>query len=376
MQLGSYDACVVGAGPAGAIAARVLARAGARVALVAAARTALPVPIGETIPPAARSVLVRLGIDGCLSAAGHLPSAGNISRWGSKEEAGRESILDCHGPGWHVDRKRFDAYLISESECAGATLVRATFDSASWSTARSWKLQIRRQDRLEEICARYVVDCTGRSAQLAIAAGAQRRVYDKLVAVWALLELLPTARGRAFDDEDRRTYVEAAPEGWWYSARVPGRRRVLAYFTDGDLLHSRIGQSVGGFMAYLAEFPYLRNLAPWSDYRAVAEPVRVPAMSTRLNRAHGAGWVAAGDAAHCFDPLSSQGILASIIGGNNAAAALIASHASDPEALGAYQAQLNVGYAHYLAERHRYYWDEQRWNQNRFWRRRHHAYLS
>jgi hypothetical protein len=31
------------------------------------------------------------------------------------------------------------------------------------------------------------------------------------------------------------TYVEADPEGWWYTALLPEGRRVLAFHTDADL---------------------------------------------------------------------------------------------------------------------------------------------
>ena len=55
---------MVGAGPAGAVTALLLARWGARVALVqdAADGAARPV-VGEVLPPAMRPALARLGLD-------------------------------------------------------------------------------------------------------------------------------------------------------------------------------------------------------------------------------------------------------------------------------------------------------------------------
>src|SRR4051812_20850843 len=57
------DVLVIGAGPAGSIAATVLARAGARVRLID--RTSFPRPklCGDTLNPGALDVLVRLGLD-------------------------------------------------------------------------------------------------------------------------------------------------------------------------------------------------------------------------------------------------------------------------------------------------------------------------
>jgi flavin-dependent dehydrogenase len=90
----------------------------------------------------------------------------------------------------------------------------------------------------------------------------------------------------------------------------------------------------------------------------------------KLVRAYGSRWIAAGDAAQSFDPLSSQGIITAIIGGNNAAAALIAAHSSDFSALERLQDDLDARYASYLAERQRYYRAEQRWLERPFWQRR------
>ncbi len=54
---------VVGAGPAGAIAALTLARAGVRVAMVDRARFPRDKLCGDTINPGTLSILRRLGAD-------------------------------------------------------------------------------------------------------------------------------------------------------------------------------------------------------------------------------------------------------------------------------------------------------------------------
>src|SRR6188472_4295561 len=61
------DVLIVGAGPAGAIAALVLARAGARVRLVDRARFPRDKLCGDTINPGALAALRRLALDGDLA---------------------------------------------------------------------------------------------------------------------------------------------------------------------------------------------------------------------------------------------------------------------------------------------------------------------
>jgi flavin-dependent dehydrogenase len=332
--------------------------------------------VGETVPAETRLVLGRLGLADCLSAEEHLPSTGNMARWGAESLRVRESILNCYGSGWHLDRKRFDGRLIDEADRAGVTLICARFEDATWSSARGWRMRLGSGAGVRDLDATYAIDCTGRSARLAVAAGARRCVHDKLVAIWAVLEWsVPSSeRDAGARDDDRQTYVESVPDGWWYTARIPGGRRVVAYFTDGDLLDRRVAQSAAAFARFLSAFGNLREVAPWTDYRVVTGPKCLPAMSLQLDRAYGSGWIAAGDAAHCFDPLASQGIMAAIISGNNAAAALVEFQARDRTGLAAYQERLNARYAMYLSERKEYYLGEQRWSGNTFWRRRHGKY--
>ena len=62
------DVLIAGAGPAGAVAATVLARAGARVLVLDRAQFPRPKLCGDTLNPGALAVLQRLGL-GCAAAA-------------------------------------------------------------------------------------------------------------------------------------------------------------------------------------------------------------------------------------------------------------------------------------------------------------------
>ncbi len=358
-----FDVCVIGGGPAGAVAAHVLARAGARVALIVRDRPHSAFVAGETVPPETRLLLDELGLD-CFSAEPHLPSAGTMARWGSDAVHCREAILNPFGCGWHLDRPLFERQLIAAVVKSGAVLIEHCAGIETEAGPAGWQLRIARPGR--DFCAvsSYFMDCTGRMAQPAIHAGARRRIHDKLIAIWCVAEELS-----AEPDPDRRIYLESAPDGWFYSARIPNRRRVLAYFTDGDLCDAGL-RSAANFEAYLIKASHLDEAAKDLARRIVAGPFRVNAASMKLARASGERWIAAGDAAQSFDPLSSQGVVTAIIGGNNAAAAVIAAHSADPSALEEYQADLDAGYAAYLAERQRYYRAEQRWVERPFWQRR------
>jgi flavin-dependent dehydrogenase len=366
-----FDACVVGAGPAGAIAAYTLARVGARVALILNNCTRSKFAIGETVSPETRLVLNRLGVNDCLTPAFHLPSTGNTMRWGSNIERSRESIFNCYGHGWHIDRPLFDHQLVAAATGAGAYLFIG--DAKIAQVARPyWKVVVRGRNHDTPISADYLLDCTGKSALIAIRCGnASRRVHDKLIAIWTVLENTTSGDGQLKEgDPNRQAYIESTPDGWFYSVQIPMRRRVVAYFFDGDLMSSRNLCSEKEFFRLIRGVDHLRSLIEQAGYRMIAGPVCVTAMSAKLEKAYGRSWIAAGDAAQSFDPLSSQGIISAIIGGNNAAAALISAQTSGMCAFEEYQANLDTNYAAYLSERQSYYGLEQRWRDRPFWLRR------
>jgi flavin-dependent dehydrogenase len=359
-----FDVCVVGGGPAGAVAAHVLAGAGARVVLIVRGRPNAAFAIGETVPAETRLLLDRLGID-CFSAGLHLPSAGTVVRWGSDAVHCREAILSPFGCGWHLDRALFERQLIAATIESGAVLIDRCARVEPELGTTGWEFRIDNAGRQTSVVSSFAIDCTGRVARLAIAAGARRDVHDKLIAIWCVAEA-----SSAELDQDQRIYLESAPDGWLYSARIPDRRRVVAYFSDGDLCDAG-PRSAARFADFVAKTFHPNAGDRGLDWRIVAGPYYVNAASARLVRAYGERWIAAGDAAQSFDPLSSQGITAAVISGNNAAAALIAARSSDVDALENYQSALDTGYTAYLSERQAHYRAEQRWVERPFWRRRH-----
>jgi flavin-dependent dehydrogenase len=85
----------------------------------------------------------------------------------------------------------------------------------------------------------------------------------------------------------------------------------------------------------------------------------------------GEGWIAAGDAATAFDPLSSQGILTALYSGLRAGETVDACLRGDGGAAEAFGRQTDALYAAYLRNRVLFYAAEGRWATRPFWSRRH-----
>jgi len=119
-----------------------------------------------------------------------------------------------------------------------------------------------------------------------------------------------TGFARLFEEKERsdpRTLVEAFSDGWWYTAGLPGGLRIAACLTDADLARRmRLGEPSSWDRRLQATGrvrELLRGARPQGPVLVRATPSR------RLDRVTGDGWLAVGDAASLFDPLSSQGIL-------------------------------------------------------------------
>jgi flavin-dependent dehydrogenase len=287
--------------------------------------------VGETLPALARPVLAHLGVWDAFVAQQHRPSYGTVSVWGSAVPYANDFVFNAAGAGWHLDRARFDRMLF---DAAGGT------------------------HRSSDAPARFTVDATGSAASIARSRGAQPIAVDRLVSF-----------GRFFDDGDHdpRTIVESCEEGWWYTAGLPDGRRFAAFMTDADLARSRPLSDPDEWSRAASSLPFLAPLLKHANGPITARS----AESRKLDVVAGDDWLAIGDAASRFDPLSSQGILKALRSGTFAAYAigdLLARN--DARGIDRYRAFIEQEFASYLAARARFYAEEQRWAASEFWRRR------
>jgi 2-polyprenyl-6-methoxyphenol hydroxylase-like FAD-dependent oxidoreductase len=198
--------------------------------------------------------------------------------------------------------------------------------------------------------------------------GARQLRYDRLVGAALLLK---SRRGEGI--KDSFTLVEAVRSGWWYSARLPDEKLMVVYFTDCDLLDHKVLKTSGWF-ALLRETEHTSNRVLEGDYSPLAKPHMLAAHGARLDVVSGERWLAVGDAAAAYDPLSSYGISSALGAGFYAASAIVDFLAGNQDALPAYRRIIEQSYAQYLSLHQDYYALERRWPDELFWRRRQEPY--
>ena len=173
----------------------------------------------------------------------------------------------------------------------------------------------------------------------------------------------------ARDPSDTRTLVEASELGWWYSAGLPNGRLIVAFMTDADLLPTGFPRVRAHWHRQLELVPHTRARV---DCLSSDTPLNVvTARTAKLDHVAGKGWLAVGDAALTFDPLSSHGITTALHYGLGAAVAIERWSEGRRDALTLYEREAQSDFDQYLRARAVQYGRERRWAASAFWRRRH-----
>ncbi len=380
----TWDVVIVGSGPAGSATAITLAKFGQRVLLVEK-RESPGFKLGESLPPTSIG-LVKHFLGDPESPEQRLPglfsTAGNVSLWATEQADIADFFFTSAGHGLCVDRLAFDEALRANAAAAGATLLKgASFQSCARIADGSynWRLTLvsdtgTRQDR-----ARYLVDCSGRQAVVARALGVPTIHNDDRLFAYAQWFSC------AGDDDDRYTRIEAAPHGWWYSNRLPGADgdeigRLVVFHTDRDLPAARLAASRQGFDQLLDGSTLIAPLLKAKGYRPCGTIRGAPANSQRLRDFCGDAWMAVGDAAQAYDPLSSQGIDKALKTASHAGHMIHYALTECPQGtagLGSrnayihrYDEQQHQLWQAYLSQRDYYYGIQPRWSDQPFWQRR------
>jgi flavin-dependent dehydrogenase len=352
------DVAIVGGGPAGSAAGLSLRSHAPGLSIVQIEASAYGAPrIGETLPPQSRRLLEHLGVWEAFCKQGHAPVAGTTAAWGAPVAEENDFLFNRQGDGWHLDRTAFDAMLAGEAERRGVGRIESRVIDVGRESG-GCRLSLANGPDLK---ARFLIDATGSSATISRKLGARFVSSDRL-----------TGFVRFFEDRygnDPRSLVEAFEDGWWYTAGLPGGKRIVACMTDADL-----GQRLclGDPESWSRRLDAAEQVsARLQGSRPQGEIVVRAAHSRRLEPAVGEGRLAVGDAASVFDPLSSSGITKALRSG------IFASYAigdllvqSNDQGLARYRRYIEDEFQGYCRVRARYYSEERRWPESVFWRRR------
>lgn len=303
------DVAIAGAGPAGALAALVLARAGLRVRLFDRARFPRHKLCGDTLNPGALAVLAR-----------HVDLAALTSRGG---EIDGMLLTGPHGVrvrgryghqarGLAITREVFDQWLVARAVEAGAALEEdVVVKEAAMHDGCVRGLVVSGSQRAVVHPARIVIAADGRRSTLAIAAGVSRQpARPRRWAIGAYFTGVDgmTAAGEMHVRQGHYIGVAPMPGGLTNACLVvPHARGDAPILSPAEMLRRRLHRD-----PVLA--PRFRHAT------AMGPPSVLGPMAVDTTIAGAPGLLLAGDAAGFIDPMTGDGLRFAFRGAELAAA--------------------------------------------------------
>lgn len=360
-----FDIAIIGGGPAGTSAAIMLKKRHADLSiLVLEASQYDSWRVGESLHPDAGKAFRELEVwDGFLD-HGPQEAIGNAAAWESGDIRINEFIHHPEGKGWHLDRVAFDQWMAEEAQKKGIFLWKGCrYHSHQQLSNGSLSLSIRQGEEELDIKTSFVLDASGRSAYFASNEARKKNVYDRLSA--AIGFFTPTT---THAELKHYTLVETQASGWWYSAQLPNQEMLLSFMTDADLLKDQGLHKKESFTHLLSQSIHTKQRVE-SPY--MLKDVQIlSAASFIREKICGLNWIAIGDAASTFDPLSSHGIYKAIRSGMFGAYAVSDYLRGIDTIFSKYQRFIQEEYKEYLKKRQHFYRIVRRWPESEFWKRR------
>jgi menaquinone-9 beta-reductase len=317
-----WDVIVVGAGPAGATTALLLARAGASVLLLDRARFPRDKACSEYLSPATTEILERLGggIVDAVEGSAHAKLYGmKVVAPGGAAMCGRfRGGPRCYS--FALPRTTFDTILVAAAARAGAHVCQATtVDDLVWEKGAIAGVVARsRNGQRVTRNARIVVGADGLRSVVARRLAPVRSSPPRRVAFSAHVGDVTGIDGVGELHVGARGYVGLGPIG--------GGVITVALVVPLAAVHASRSEGKDFRRDFFAELERFPGLAGRFDPRRLVRRVLATgpfAQWSRTATASGGGALLVGDAADFFDPFTGQGIYSALRGAELAAACLI-----------------------------------------------------
>jgi flavin-dependent dehydrogenase len=321
MTTEKVDVLVIGAGPAGTVAASIIHQAGYSVKIVEKLKFPRFV-IGESLLPRSMEALEEAGFIDAIKAKGFQ------EKYGAKFVKGKSvcdfTFKEQHTPGWNwtwqVTRADFDKTLADTVESMGVPVsYETTVTGIRFNGSDSVTTVEDINGNKSEIAARFIVDGSGYGRVIPRLFNLEKN--SNLQPRKALFAHTVDVRRSMVDEPNRITAVVHKPGTWIWIIPFSTGVTSLGFVSDPSFFDSYPGTPEQQYRAMLEAEPYTRER--FRDVELVFEPRILESWSATTEKFYGDGFVLTGNVTEFLDPIFSSGVTLACVSAQTAAKLVI-----------------------------------------------------
>src|ERR1700752_3338284 len=301
------EVIVAGKGIAGLVVSFLLKRKGIPHLLLDRTTARKQLALGETLPPSALPLLQSLGLLDLFENNSLHKTRGYHSAWGSTAIADHNFFF--HSPfqyGLKLNKQSLDQNL---EDLTSENLLRVEKLTAIRLTSPGVEVELQNDQGPIVLRGKCIVEATGRNRAILKLLGIASEEFDQLTAYSCHL---PRTQHPKITHS---VFVESFEHGWGIVSGLSDELQVMSLFSRRRVGIHRDLKTYSCWPTILSGTAYLRHfLSTDVGIRVVGGD----AGSSRAAQLAGKCWLAAGDAAIAFDPLSSHGITNAVYTANRA----------------------------------------------------------
>lgn len=321
MKTEKVDVLVIGAGPAGTVAASIIHKAGFKVKIVEKLKFPRFV-IGESLLPRCMEALEEAGFLDAVKKAGFQEKFG--AKFVKNGKICDYLFADQFTPGWNwtwqVPREEFDKILADTVEKMGvAVSYETTVTGIEFKGSDSVTTIEDSEGNQSQIEARFIVDGSGYG-----------RVIPRLFNLDRSSNLVPRKTlfahvvdtKRSMDDEPNRITIIVHQKGIWvWVIPFSNGNTSVGFVGEPQFFEQQQGSNEQQLRALIATEPYLSDRL--KDVEMIFEPRVLESWSAISSTFYGDGFVLTGNVTEFLDPVFSSGVTLATVSSQLAAKLVI-----------------------------------------------------